>query len=78
MLTDEKQERRKTSGGTVKSATEQSVIDVLLDKNTNIELECVPDSDSVFIQPTSPQLFDEENNLNETIAFNQYNGITLD
>lgn len=39
MLTEEKQERRKTGGGTTKVITEQSEIDILLDKNIDIALE---------------------------------------
>lgn len=62
MLTEEKQERRKTGGGTTKVITEQSEIDILLDKNIDIALELVPDSDSFPIHMTSPELFYDENN----------------
>lgn len=62
MLTEEKQERRKTGGGTTKVITEQSEIDILLDKNIDIALESVQDSDSFPIHMTSPELFYNENN----------------
>lgn len=62
MLTEEKQERRKTGGGTTKVITEQSEIDILLDKNIDISLESVPDSDSFPIHMTSSELFYDVNN----------------
>lgn len=62
LLTEEKQERRKTGGGIAKVTTDLSPIDILLEKNTNIELELVPDSDSLDIHSISPQLFGSENN----------------
>jgi len=59
VLTEEEQERRKIAGGTTKVITEQSQIDILLDKYNDIALESVPDSDRFPIHMTSPELFSD-------------------